>query len=424
MFEKKNSFFPIKQKPACQWKWTWSTLWLSEGMTTSCHRCKKIPLDKENFDNFHNLPHKINERKLMLEGKWPTVENGGSGHCMFCKSVEDSGGISDRMTQLQVPNLTPDELSDDPTATSVTPKILEIFMNSTCNLKCSYCNTHDSSQWKAEVQKHGVLKHLDGSLMQGYGDVKNHPDQRYFFEKTLDWLKRNGHKLRRLHLLGGETFYQSELQEMLDVLKFIKNKHLEFNIVSNLFVKENIFLNYIEQIKKLCKDKNIGRFDLTTSIDGWGEEQEYARYPIKMDIWKKLFEHAVNERWIYLNINQTISSLTLRHQHKLIEYINTFRKIRPINQHQSFVNNRWWMHPDIFGFDFWKEAVENTLKVMPEDSPMNIRSKKYMEGKLYSIPKNLPDKNKIKTLHYFLDQLDKRRNTNWRNVFPHLNIST
>ena len=422
MFDKKDTYFPIKQQPACQLKWTWSSLLLTEGTTNSCHRCLPVPLDKDNFDNFHNLPHKVKEREIMLSGKWPTVENGGSGHCNFCKSVEDTGGTSDRMTQLQIPNLAPVELDTDPTATIVTPKILEVWMNSTCNMKCTYCFTKFSSSLNTEVKKFGPLKHLDGTIMKDYLGVTNHPDQKFFFKKTLEWITKHGNGLRRLHLLGGETFYQKELQEMLDTLKKLKNPHLELNIVSNLFLKEDIFKNYIEQIKMLCKDRRIGRFDLTASIDGWGAEQEYARFPLKLDLWEKLFAHVVNEKWIYLNINQTISSLTLRNQYQLIEVVNRYRKIRTINQHQSFITNRWWMHPDVYGYDFWKKDIENTLRVMPEESAMDIRSKKYMESKFNSLPRRKPDLEKIKTLKHFLNQLDERRNTNWREVFPHLDI--
>ena len=85
MFEKEKKYFPKVTDPQCQLKWNWSTLWLNEGTTNSCHRCLRVPLDPNNFDNFHNLPHKIKEREIMLSGKWPTKENGGSGHCTFCK---------------------------------------------------------------------------------------------------------------------------------------------------------------------------------------------------------------------------------------------------------------------------------------------------------------------------------------------------
>lgn len=422
MFEKEDTYFPIKNASACQLKWTWSSIWLTEGTTNSCHRCLEVPLDKDNFDNFHNLPHKIKEREIMLEGKWPTVENGGSGRCKYCKDVEDTGGMSDRLQMLTVPNQTPKELLINPFATSVTPRILEVYLNATCNLKCTYCTTRDSSQWRVETKKYGPLKFLDGKTIKYYEEKINHPDTRYFFEKTLNWIEKNGNELRRLHLLGGETFYQSELQEILDVLKKLKNPNLELNIVSNLMVQEHRYKNYIEQIKQLCKDRNIGRFDLTCSIDGWGPEAEYARFGLKLDYWEKLFSYTVDQKWIYLNVNKTITSLTMKTMVDLGKIINGYRKIRTINQHLGFVLARPWMHPKIYGYKFWSNDIDKILNEMTEDSKQNIISKKYMAGLLKSIPDQDPDYTQINMLKFFLDQLDQRRNTNWRKIFPYLDI--
>jgi organic radical activating enzyme len=422
MFEQEKKHFPIKQQPACQLKWTWSTLWLTEGSTNSCHRCERVPLQLENFDNFHNLSHKIKEREIMLSGKWPTKENGGSGHCEFCKKVEDAGGFSDRMQHLTIPNLSPKELDTDLTATKVTPKILEVFMNATCNLKCTYCNTRDSSQWRSEAEKFGTLKNIDNTDMDGYGPRKNHPNTRKYFEKTLEWIAKNGHELRRLHLLGGETFYQNELQEMIDTLKKLKNKHLELNIVSNLMVKEQTFKKYIEQVRELIMNKNIGRFDLTASIDGWGLEAEYARSGLKCDHWEKLFSYAVNQKWMIINTNQTITSLTVRTIPQLLEIVKKYRRINPkIATHFSMVTGREWMHPSVFGRRFWEDDIKNILYTMPNDDERDIVTSKYMEGTFAQIPVD-PDQKQIKNLKNFLDQIDHRRNTNWREVYPYLDI--
>ena len=422
MFEKEKKYFPIKQQPACQLKWTWSTLWLTEGSTNSCHRCERVPLDLDNFDNFHNLSHKIKEREIMLSGKWPTKENGGSGHCKFCKKIEDAGGFSDRMQHLTIPNLSPKELDTDLTATKVTPKILEIFMNATCNLKCTYCTTRDSSQWRSEAKKFGILKNINGVEIEAYSPIQNHPSTRNFFEKTLVWIEKNGHELRRLHLLGGETFYQNELQEMIDTLKRLKNKHLELNIVSNLMIKKETFKNYIEQIRELIVNENIGRFDLTASIDGWGPEAEYARFGLKCEHWEKLFSYAVNQRWMTINTNQTITALTVKSIPKLMEVVCRYRKINSkIATHFSMVTGREWMHPNNFGKKFWEEDLKKILKALPNDNERDLIAKKYMEGTFKQIP-NEPNKKQIEMLKFFLDQLDKRRNTNWRNVYPYLDI--
>ena len=80
-------------------------------------------VDWHRFDNFHNLPKKLNDRRLMLNGEWP------QGGCEYCKNIEDAGGVSDRISHLDIPNLTPIELETDLTAINVTPKILEIYFD-------------------------------------------------------------------------------------------------------------------------------------------------------------------------------------------------------------------------------------------------------------------------------------------------------
>jgi len=421
VFEKKDEYFPIKQDPACQLKWTWSKIILTEGTTSSCHRCLEIPIDENNFDNFHNLPHKIKEREIMLEGKWPTIDNGGSGHCTYCKKIEDAGGLSDRMHHLNIPNLTPTELLKNNKATIVTPKILEIFINNTCNMKCIYCQPRNSSQLAAEIKKYGPIKKLSGEKFNNTESHENIKKHRYFFEQSLGWIEKYGNNLRRLHLAGGEPFYQSELQEILDVLKKLKNPNLELNVISNLMVQEHRYKNYIEQIKYLCKGRHIGRFDLTASIDGFGEGAEYARSGLNSERWKKLFEYTINEKWIYLNTNQTITSLTIKCIPDLIKYINTHRKNRKINQHFSLVDGRPWLHPSAYGKEFWQNDIKNILLCMPENNRDELMAKKYMAGCFVGLSTE-PDQTQIKELKNYLDEIDKRRNTNWRKIFSYLDI--
>lgn len=426
MFEKEKKYFPKITDPQCQLKWNWSTLWLNEGTTNSCHRCKRIPLDPDNFDNFHNYDFKVKERKIMLQGKWPTEENGGSGHCNFCKKVEDVGGISDRIGMMNIPNQVPKELFKNPKATSVTPKVLEIFLNDTCNLKCTYCGSKESSQWESEIKKHGPIYDDTGKIMnQASYKVRDKPKDRHrmFFDKTLTWIQKYGNELSRLHLLGGETFYQSELKEVLDVLKKLKNPHLELSIVSNLMVKENLFKNYINQIKALCKDRKIGRFDLSASIDGWGPEAEYARTGLKCDHFEKLFSYAVNEKWMRINVNSTLTTMTIKALPLLFEKIKYYRKInKKIDIRFGFVTGKTHLHPRIYGSDFWKDDFNNIVEAMPKDTPMDNVIVRSFKGALKSITNNNPDLKTIKTFKFYLDQLDRRRNTNWRSVYPYLDI--
>lgn len=424
MFEKEKKYFPKITDPQCQLKWNWSTIWADEGTTNSCHRCLRVPLDPKNFGNFHNLPHKIKEREIMLSGKWPTIENGGSGHCNFCKRVEDVGGISDRIGMFSVPNLVPKELFKNNHATNVTPKILEVFLNNKCNLKCTYCGPRLSSQWQSETKKYGPFK-IESKDFYSWNKLKtlSKEKSRFWFNKTLEWIEQNGNELAILNLLGGETFYQSELQEVLDTLKKVKNRNLLLSITSNLMIKENRFKNYLDQIKGLCKNKNIGRFNLTASIDGWGEEAEYARSGLRCDHFEKLFLYAVNEKWIGLNTNSTVSVLTVKSLPLLLEKVKLYRKInKKINIRFGFVTGKNHLHPEIYGNIFWQEDIKKIIESMPCDTNMDKIISDSLVGAFNSITNKEPNHKMIAIFKSFLDQLDQRRNTNWRKVFPYLDI--
>lgn len=422
MFEKEQKYFPIKTKTACPLKWGWSTIFLKDGTTSSCHRCSNIKLTKDNFDDFHNLPVKIQERNIMLQGKWPTKENGGTGHCNFCKKHEDVGYTSDRQRHLQIPNMTPVDLYDDAT-TAVTPSILELYLNNTCNMKCVYCGPHFSSLWEKEIQKYGDVE-LQGKAIQkkiSYDDAQ----QNYFFKKTLEWLCKNGHKLKRLHILGGEPFYQNEFAMLLDLFGTKKFPNLELNVVSNLMTKENTFKLYTEKIRKLVKNRKIGRYSLTVSIDNWGKEAEYARSGLRLDYFKKLFDYCVKQKWIKMNVNTTVTNLTIKTFPELIDYIKSHNVKKKIEIYGGEVTGNIvpadLLHPRIFGKKFWESHFIEIFNRLPKQTEQDKLILGIYEGILASLPEK-QDHGQILKFRQYLDLIDKRRGTNWRSVYPYLDI--
>jgi hypothetical protein len=110
------------------------------------------PICKENFNNFHNTEVVLSDRTRMLQGLWPEKS------CSYCKNIEESGGVSDRLRQIDIPNLSPLELVNDPSAIVVSPTVLEVFFSNTCNLGCLYCTPVLSSVINAENQKFGSFE--------------------------------------------------------------------------------------------------------------------------------------------------------------------------------------------------------------------------------------------------------------------------
>jgi organic radical activating enzyme len=406
-----HRYFPIKTDTACQLKWTWSSLYLYEATTNSCHRVAKTSLTPETFANFHNTPKKLADRKLMLEGQWP------KGGCEYCEKIETAGGTSDRMVHLAIPDLTPPELDHSSDAVLVTPRIVEVYFDNTCNLSCVYCHDGFSSRIQQENNRHGRFE-KNGLVIENTHQRHNNFDQ--ITKQFWSWMNDNYATVRRFHVLGGEPFYQQQFDTCLDFLYNHTNKDLEFNVISNLMIDPERLRSHVERIKKLVASRKIRRFEITASIDCWGKQQEYVRYGLDLQHWKQNFEYLVSQQWITLNINQVVSVLTIPTMPDLIDYINTQRISREIGHHMISANEPTYMNPDILDADFFEPYFDKILQAMPTDTWQQQEARKYMQGirqQIAATEKNSAEINKLRT---YLDELDRRRNTNWRETFPWL----
>jgi hypothetical protein len=407
-----NNHFPIKTATACNSKWAWSTIWLNKGKTASCHRVNPVDLDPNNFANFHNLPKKIADRELMLKGEWPT------GGCEYCQKIEVAGGHSDRQHNNNIGGYVPIELATDPTATHVTPRIVEIFAQNTCNFSCVYCFEDLSSKIQTENKKFGYANHIP------IISVVNQEQTNKYFDQFLDWLENNIQGLARLHLLGGETYIQHELMErVFDIIERRPNPDLQLNIFSNFNAPKKYWYGYNSRIKEYCASGNIGRFDLTCSLDCWGPQAEYVRHGLDLTVLEEYLEWAAeqSEDWLYLNVNQTVSSMTIKTMPALIEKIKKYNQHRHIGHYFMFVDSFSFQHPDIFDYSMWTDDFDKIMSTMQdrtsEDKEALLRMIGLQKRLQNTCKQNL---SKIKQLHDYLDELDRRRGTDWRSLFPYL----
>ena len=396
-----NKPFPIRSDTACQLKWNWSTVFLSTGETASCHRTNHHKFNTDKFD-FHNTPSKIADRQNMLEGNWP--EKG----CDYCINIEKAGGQSDRITSLDFPGIhAPVELDNNPIATQVTPRILEIYFDNTCNLKCVYCGPHFSSLWDAENIKFGDKA------------FKKDPKLQSNKQKLFDWLKINGHNLTNFNILGGEPLYQRELEECLDLFEAHPAPELKLQIFTNLNAKLKYVQKVTERVKHLIDKGCLREFEVTASLDCWGPQQEYVRFPLNLKTWETNFEYLLGCEWINLIISSTITPLSVKTLPDLLTKIQDWNKVRTVYHYQNSVNGPGYMFIDIFG-DIFSEDFDRILDLKPENTPEEISSKNYMAGIAKQSKSNEPNIVEIKKLFNFLNTMDFRRKTNWRDLFPWL----
>ena len=411
-FRTQGKYFPIKTATACQSKWTWNTLWLNEGTASSCHRAGWDKVTVEDF-NLHNGPNKIQARKQMLEGKWP------GGGCEYCRDIEQAGGHSDRQHNNLIPGLTPAEVELDQTAVIVTQRIQEIFADNTCNLSCIYCNSNLSSKIEQENHRHGEFKQKGVWLKD---TLANKQDNKALYAKFLDWLTDNVHNLRRLHLLGGETFIQHKLMtDVLDILERKPNKDLKLCIFSNMNSPEKYWQLYIERIRNLP----IKGFDLTASIDCWGEQQQYIRHGLDLELFEQRLAWASEQGdWLTLNINQSITNMTIKTMPELIKIINKYNQQKHIGHYfEYYIGPEQYQHPKIFAYNMWEEDFKSIYSEMRSDTTEHKEVFTRLQGlekQLKTVNKH--DYNQIENLHIYLDELDRRRGTDWRSLFPYLMV--
>jgi pyruvate-formate lyase-activating enzyme len=407
-----SKFFPIKTDTACQLKWNWSTIRLYNGTTSSCHRVDGDNISVDTFDQFHNTSKKLADRKLMLDGQWPM------GGCEYCRNIEDAGGYSDRQLHSTIPNQSPPELEHDLTAIKVTPQIVEIYFDNVCNMSCLYCWDGFSSKIQQENIRFGPFE-KQGIIIDNR--AKKVSDINALTDKFWQWMRENGTKIRCLHILGGEPFYQKQFETCLDFFETHPCSDLELTVVSNLMVPDQKFQSLIQRLRDLVSRRHLARFDLTASIDCFGPEQEYVRYGLNIEQWKRNFEYACEQKWITLKINQTLSGLTIKNIPALLSYINTLRNNRRIGHYFSTtVMTHEFLHPEIFGAGFFDKDFDNILQCMPQDSQVQIVAQKYMQGIQSQLNSKSRDQTKINQLGIFLDEIDRRRNLDWRQTFPWL----
>jgi pyruvate-formate lyase-activating enzyme len=425
---KNNHIFPIKVEPACLLKWSWSSVFLNTGTSASCHRTEPYTIDPNNFNNFHNVPEKIRDRTAMLNGQWP-------GHgCEYCRNVESAGGTSDRQYQLDAQGDVcqhPPELNINPSATEVTPTILEVYFTNTCNMACVYCGPHFSSKWEDENRKFkSNFENSSAFKMQTSPDNPHYTQMVNDLWRYLDEGDRY-QILRRFHILGGEPFLLKELDATIDFWDSHGNINLVISIISNLNVPHKRFKQYMKRFERLILERKIWKIQITASLDAWGIEQEYTRYGLELSLWEKNFEFLVDQPWVTPSINSALSGLTIKQMPALIEKINYWNSKRgPLIQNNDNVFgerihysvNTTSMKDDlyIFGPDIFRDDLAKVIELMPSVSDTDISTRKQMESIAITSNASVKDDNKIQDLKQYLTLLDHRRNTNWQNTFPWL----
>jgi len=401
--------FPIQNDAACLYKWTWSTVFLNRGTTTSCHRCHHWEYDLDTMMDFHNHPGKISDREKMLKGEWP-----GNG-CEYCRDIEAAGGISDRLSFVnQSVELIPKELAADPTATHVTPRLLEVYFNNVCNQSCIYCTPGFSSQIEQEVRKFGPSKH-------NWNYSNWSPDDKYelYKDKFWEWMKKNAGDLMHLQTLGGEPMYQKEFDTCLDFFDENPCPDLIWRIFTNGNHPPDKFREKIKRIQRLVDEKKIQRMDIQCSIDCWGDEVEYARYGLKMDVFEENMNTLLEFPGVGVLVHSTLTPVTLPTFYQLVEKNIEWCKRKRVYFTWNTVQMPVIFNPYHFG-PHLVPYVDKGLDILAQYGDEYKKEWDHLNGIKQQMLSSEVNLQHVNDLRGFLDDIDVRRKLDWKKLYPQI----
>lgn len=391
--------------PVCGYKWAWSTVNLMGGDTASCHRVDPDKFTAETFADFHNTPKKILARQKMQQGKWP-----GAG-CEYCRDIEASGGISDRLDfNSDESNLRyiPPEYQTQDAPVNVSPTILEMYFSNLCNLGCVYCSPVYSSVLEQEARRFP-------DVQWPVSDKVTKDTYQERLTAFWDWFSKNAHSLKRYHILGGEPFFQPELQQNLDFFKTHDLPDLQVVIFSNLKVNENRMTKYLSEFQNLIDLKKIKSLRIVCSLDCWGPQQEYIRTGLNMIQWEKNFTNILhNYSDIELEIHTTMTNLSIGTMPELVKKWSIWNHIRDIDLTHNFCMNPDYMYAGIFPRGYFSQHFE---KMYPYLDDEDLEILKGMERTIDAMPMR---NDLIVKLKEQLQGFDDRRKTNHLELFPWL----
>ena len=189
----------------------------------------------------------------------------------------------------------------------------------------------------------------------------------------------------------------------------------------------------MQQFRKLVLSNKIWKLQITASLDCWDSEQEYVRYGLDLAQWQKNFELLLNQPWISVSINSTISALTVKSLPKLLERINAWNTKQTATA--TWFQRDWAAEPIIHSFNtsdefdtlysfdgsVFAQDFSRILELMPQDTSVQQAQHSAMQGIATTSLSSKNNTDQINKLKQYLTTLDQRRNTHWPSHFAWLN---
>lgn len=407
----------------CLAKWLQVTIDLVNGTTHSCHHPKRhaIPLNelKNDVSALHNTQYKKEQRKKMLEGERPS-------ECSYCWDIEDLGNkYSDRFVKSIDPWAWPhlEEIKTLPWDANVSPKYLEVMVDSLCNFSCAYCISDVSTGVAAEIKKFGNYPFNSQHRLPSPGlPLKSNLPYLEAFEQ---WLPQIMNQLKVFRITGGEPLLSAQFWKILQNLQHANNPALDLIVNSHLSHNTSVIQKMCDGVNPLLSNKKIKSFALYVSLDTFGEQAEYIRHGLDYKRVLKNIEHVFAQiPGLEMVIMCTFNILSIDSFSAFLEDLISLKKKYPILLDISYLKNPGYLRADLADENLVFKIKESLDKMilhpefftLHEVSKMRnlldwVKSEKSSEA----MQLNLQDRS---FFFLFINEYDRRKQKNFLNIFP------
>jgi organic radical activating enzyme len=430
----------------CLAKWTQTTIHLGLGHTHSCHhpRTHKISVEDLKIDpsTLHNTTYKKQVRKEMLNG----VRSHECEYCWKVEDLKDAEQHSDRILKSSADwsMLHFEEVLSAGYEKNINPKYLEISFSNVCNFKCSYCMPSVSSQWMEEIERHGAyptsgnFNNLEWVKQQDKFPI---PVRQYnpYVEAFWQWFPSLIKDLHTFRITGGEPLLDKNTFKCLDYIIENPQPNLELSINSNFDVPDELFDKFLQKVNFITENKLVKSFTAHTSCEAHGAAAEYIRFGLNYNRWKanvrKFIDNVSNP---HLGIMSTYNCLSVTtYQDFLNDILSLKQQIKNKNGGYLSLDIPYLNHP-----------YHQSIKILTDDFSSMISDqinfcKNNIEHrdncgfneieifKLLRVESLFLDSRKNrdfdfdltrKDFYKFVDEHDRRRNTNFLKTFPKMSV--
>lgn len=323
---------------------------------------KSVNFNSTTLEEAWNSGYMKNVRNMMLRGEKPAS-------CIKCYKEEEAGHLSKRNWETEYwgnrYNLEELVAETQPDGT-IPPKIryIDLRMGSKCQLACVMCSPHDSSGWIKEWQQmHPTIENerlksnsnWDNKGLSNGSSYNWHKNNPRFWKDLMEQIPH----MYQLYFAGGESLIIEEHYELLEeCIKRGYAKNIELRYNSNAVEWRDDLFDLWAEFKRV-------RFHY--SIDAYGEQNDYIRYP-------STWQHQEEVFWKLDNTSENVEITTATTLMALnVPYIPEFVKWK-VNAGFKKIN-KWPLGAGGINMHFAYWPPQLNVKVLPNNIKQQITDK-------------------------------------------------